>query len=115
MRGPRSVDFVLSTLSVERGSYNQFSLSFFTVCKSNWKPPIFPWSWSFLLKSQKGSPYGSGVFCCRYATWVGILAEQHEATKAWIAIAREIRLPAMLGACATVLTALKTVLPPSSH
>ena len=44
-----------------------------------------------------------------------MLAEQHETQKAWIAIVREIRLHAMLSAYATVLTALKIVLPPSSH
>ena len=94
--------------------HNQF-FSRSSLCKGIWEPPIFPWSWSFLLKSQKGNPYSSGVFCCRYATWVDMLAEHHETTKAWIAIAREIRLHAMLGACASVLTALKIVPPPSSH
>ena len=43
------------------------------------------------------------------------MAEQHETAKAWIAIARDIHLHAMLGACATVLTALKIVFPPSSR
>ena len=40
---------------------------------------------------------------------MNMLAEQHETPKTWIVIAREIRLHAMLGAYATVLTALKIV------
>ena len=77
--------------------------------------PDFSLVVDFLPESRKRNPYGSDVFYCMYATWVNMLAEQHETQKAWIAILREIHLHARLSAHVTVLAALKIVLPPSSH